>query len=191
MLDFIWMAMIVSSVLYSILTGSVSQTSQELLQGGTTAVTITIGLVGAMAFWLGITELAVKCGITKKISTFLKPIIVFLFPEHKNNTLISEKITLNITANLLGLGNAATPLALDAMKEMQILNKNKDTPTKSMILFVLINTASLQILPTQIATLRLNYGSEEPFSVLIPIWLVSLCTLVFVIIVCKFIQRYL
>lgn len=185
------MAIIVSSVLYSILTGTTSETSAQLLEGGTTAVTITIALVGSMAFWLGITELAVKSGITQKLLRLLKPIIIFLFPEHKNDKFILEKISLNITANLLGLGNAATPLAIDAMTQMQKLNKDKEKPTKSMILFVLINTASLQILPTQIATLRINYGSVEPFSVIIPIWIVSLISLVFVILVCKLVQSCL
>lgn len=191
MIDFIWTAMIVASVLYSVLTGTISETSTELLQGGTTAVTISIALVGSMAFWLGITELAVKSGLTQKLLYILKPIIIFLFPEHKNDKLILEKISLNITANLLGLGNAATPLAIDAVKHMQKLNKDKSKPTNSMMLFVLINTASLQILPTQIATLRLNYGSCQPFAVIIPIWIVSLATLLFVILVAKLIQRWI
>ncbi len=189
MLNFIWVVMILASVAFSIAKGDVADTSNALFEGGKTAVNITISLIAGMAFWVGITEVAKECGITDKITKWLKPVITLLFPKYKDNQELISKISLNITANMFGLSNAATPYGLEAMSAMNGLNKDQNRPTKGMILFVVINTASLQLLPTGTAVLRSTYGSENPFAVTVPIWIVSSLTLLTVIILCKIMER--
>lgn len=189
MLDLIWIIMIVSALFFSIVNGTVSEVSAALLSGSKSAVSIVITLVGTMAFWLGITEIAVECGLTVKLKKLLMPIINLLFPDYKHNEDIKEKISLNFAANLLGLGNAATPLGLAAMDAMEKADGKRSSPSKGMVLFVVINTTSLQLLPTQMAALRSTYGSLSPFGILTPILITSLGTMVFAIILCKLMER--
>lgn len=189
MLDFIWLSIILISLVFAVANGTVSEVSTALFEGSKTAVNLSISLLGSMAFWLGITEIMVDSGLSKKITKLLIPIIDKLFPRFKNNSKIKEKISLNITANLLGLGNAATPIGLQALNSINSLDKSRDAPSKEAILFVVINTASLQILPTQMASLRASFGSEKAFSILIPVWLVSACSMAVVITLCKILGR--
>ncbi len=189
MLDFIWMFLIFASILFSLFTGNIGSTANALFEGSSTAINVTLSLLGGMAFWVGITELAIKSGLTKKAEKLLRPIINLLFKQYKGNNEIIEKISLNMTANLLGLGNAATPLGLDAVKSMDKLNKNTDKPSHGIILFVAINTASLQLIPTQMAILRSSYNSIAPFSILPQVWLVSFLTFASIIILCNLCKK--
>ncbi len=189
MIDIIWIIMILTSLVFSFVNGKTSELSSSLFEGAKTAVDLSISLLGGMCFWLGITELMKASGLSKKINRLLLPIINRLFPSFKNDSGINEKISLNITANLLGLGNAATAIGLDAVKEILKKEKDMNTPSKEMILFVAINTASLQILPTQMAMLRSSFSSESPFSILIPVWIVS-CTAIFTVVLsCKLLEK--
>lgn len=185
MLDVIWLIMIVSSLVFALFQGSVSQVSEAVFSGTKAAVSLSLTLAGTMAFWLGITEIAQCSGLTRKIQRLMLPLINFLFPEFKEEEELREKIALNFTANLLGLGNAATPLGLAAMDEMEKRQGKRDIPSRAMIMFVVINTASLQLLPTQMAGLRSAYGSTEPFAILPQVWLCSLAVMATVIILCK------
>ncbi len=183
------MAMILISLVFSISSGSLSEVSEAVFSGAERAVTLTISLLGSMAFWLGITEVAEKAGLTQKLNKVIFPMINFLFPSFKDKNEIKEKISLNITANLLGLGNAATPLGISAIDSMSKIEKNRDYPSKEIIMFVVMNTASLQLLPTNMAALRSSFGSEEPFKILIPVWIVSLSVMTMLIILCKCMGR--
>lgn len=122
-------------------------------------------------------KIAEEGGFTSLIARLFAPLLKPLFPKLDKNSAAFKSITMNISANLLGLGNAATPFGLKAMEQLHTLNNKSDTASNEMIIFVVMNTASLQILPTTLATLRQGYGSSAPFEIIVPVWISSLCAL--------------
>lgn len=189
MLNSIWFGMIVLSVLCALVTGRLGELSSALMEGAQTAVELSIFLLGSMCAWLGFMKIAEESGLSRLLAQALAPIIGRLFPEYKDDEEIQGKISMNISANLLGIGNAATPLGLAAMKSMAEKNPSKDTPTKGMILFVVMNTASLQLIPVNMAVMRANCGSAAPFSILPQVWLTSAASLVVCMMACKLLER--
>ena len=119
-------------------------------------------------------KIAVNTSIIEKLTKFLKPLISFIFPEIKNNKKINKEISMNIIANILGLGNASTPLGLKAMESMQKENNDKSRLSDSMAMFILINTASLQIIPTTVISIRSSLGSKEPSKIIIAVWIATI-----------------
>ena len=119
-------------------------------------------------------KIAAKTSLIEKLTNFLHPIIKFLFPEMKENKKIEKEISMNMIANILGLGNAATPLGLQAMKSMQKENPKKDTLTNSMMMFIVINTASIQIIPTTVIAIRDSLGSNNPTAIIVPVWIATI-----------------
>lgn len=172
MLNFIWFFMILASIFYAAMEGTMGALSTALMDGARQAVEISLFTMGSMCAWLGFLKIAEKSKLTDLLAKLLSPVIDRLFPEYRNNTEIKGKICMNLSANFLGIGNAATPLGLSAMKAMEKENP-ADTPTAGMILFVIINTASIQLLPINMAALRSSAGSAEPFSILPQIWITS------------------
>ena len=120
-------------------------------------------------------SIASKTSVIKKLTRFLNPIITFLFPELKEDNEIKKAISMNMVANILGLGNAATPLGLKAMKLMQAKNKEKEVLTNSMATLIVINTASIQIIPTTVIAIRSSLGSQNPTSIIFPVWVATIC----------------
>ena len=145
-------------------------------------------LLGAMCLWTGIMRIAGEAGLTNGLSKILSPVIKRLFPNYGKNETVREKISMNIAANMLGMGNAATPFGLSAMDEMQKLQTG-DAPTQEMILFVVMNTASFQLIPSAAVTLRASYGSADPYDVLPHIWLVSFGSLLVCVLMCRVFQK--
>lgn len=188
MLNYVWFFMILASVFYAVFSGNIEALSVAIMDGASKAVELSIFLLGSMCAWLGFLKIAEKSGLTLLIAKILSPVINRLFPEYRDNYEIKGKICMNLSANLLGIGNAATPLGLAAMTAMQAENKT-DCPTKGMMLFVIINTASLQLLPINMAAIRSSAGSATPFSVLPHIWITSLSALIICIIAAKFCER--
>ena len=119
-------------------------------------------------------KIAAKTSLIEKLTNFLHPIIKFLFPEMKENKKVEKEISMNVIANILGLGNAATPLGLQAMKSMQKENPKKDTLTNSMMMFIVINTASIQIIPTTVIAIRDSLGSSNPTAIIVPVWIATI-----------------
>lgn len=189
MMNYIWSGILIISVICSILTNKISDVSNAVLSGASDAISLVISLTGMMALWTGIMKVAESSGITHIISKIFSPIIKFLFPSLYENRKASDAVCMNITANLLGLGNAATPFGIKAMNEMQKLNKNKSVATQSMIMFVVINTASLQLIPTLLCTIRQKYGSQNPMDILPCLWISSLIALVAGITITKIFEK--
>ncbi|MDI3500800.1 MAG: spore maturation protein [Thermoanaerobacter sp.] len=161
MINYIWFFMIAIGVLVGIINGRMAEVSKAIIDSAQTAVTISIGLVGVMALWLGIMKIADKSGLTDIIAKLLKPIIIRLFPDvPKDHPAISAMI-MNISANMLGLGNAATPFGIKAMEYLQELNK-KDSASNAMCRFLVINTASIQFIPAVMVGIRASLGSRNP-----------------------------
>lgn len=188
MLNAIWFGMIALSVVCAAATGRLGDLSAAVMDGAGQAVELTIFLLGAMCAWLGFLRIAEKSGLTALMASAFSPLIDRLFPEYREEPEIKGKICMNLSANLLGLGNAATPLGLAAMKAMAERN-HSDTPTKGMILFVVINTASIQLLPVNMAAMRSSCGSAEPFGILPEIWMTSLASLTLCVAFCKLMEQ--
>jgi spore maturation protein A len=146
MLNYIWFGMMFISVVVGIFTGNIDAVTEAAINMAKVAVEISIGLIGIMALWLGIMKIAEASGLIRIIAMGLKPITIRLFPDVPADHPAIGSIVLNMSANMLGLGNAATPLGLKAMEELQELNPKKDTATNAMVMFLAINTSSVQII---------------------------------------------
>lgn len=189
MINYIWFGMILASALYAGASGRLGELSTAVMEGAQGAVELSISLLGSMCAWLGFLKIAEKSGLSVLLGQALSPAIDWLFPEYRHSGEVKGKICMNISANLLGLGNAATPLGIAAMQAMQAENPRKDTPTKGMVLFVVVNTASLQLLPINMAAMRRACGSAQPFGILPEIWAASLGALVTAVLFCKLRER--
>jgi spore maturation protein A len=146
MLNYIWFGMMLISVIAGIFTGNIDAVTQAAINMAKVAVEISIGLIGIMALWLGIMKIAEASGLIRIIARGLRPITIRLFPDVPEDHPAIGSIVLNMAANLMGLGNAATPLGLKAMEELQELNPEKDTATNAMVMFLAINTSSVQLI---------------------------------------------
>jgi len=146
MLNYIWFGMMAISVIAGIFTGRIDAVTEAAINMSKVAVEISIGLIGIMALWLGIMKIAEASGLIRIIARALRPITIRLFPDVPEDHPAIGSIVLNMSANMLGLGNAATPLGLKAMEELQELNPKKDTATNAMVMFLAINTSSVQII---------------------------------------------
>ncbi|MEC7855626.1 MAG: nucleoside recognition domain-containing protein [Candidatus Neomarinimicrobiota bacterium] len=146
MLNYIWFGLIFISVVVGTITGRIDQVTEAAITMSKTSVEIALGLIGIMALWLGTMKIAEDSGLIQIIAKTLRPITIRLFPDVPSDHPAIGSIVLNMAANMLGLGNAATPLGLKAMKELQALNKHKDTATDAMCTFLAINTSSVQII---------------------------------------------
>lgn len=177
MLNILWPMIIIISIICSIFTGKISELSNSVFSGAMEAVNLALSILGMMCFWSGIMHVAEKSGITAKLAKIFNPIIKFIFPEYSSNHSITNAVCMNISANLLGLGNAATPFGIKAMQEMQKSNHEPKKATNGMIMFVIINTASLQLIPTMLCSLRQKHGSSNPMQILPYLWLTSIIAL--------------
>ena len=185
MLNSFWPICIIISIGFAIVTGNIDKINNSIFESADTAVNLTITLLGTMTLWSGVMEIAINTSIINKIQKLLKPIMSFLFPKMKNSDKEYKEICMNIIANLLGLGNAATPLGLKAMKSMQEKNDNKDTLTDEMAMLIVLNTASLQIIPTTVIAIRSSLGSNEPTKIIVPVWIATICAAITAIIATK------
>lgn len=177
MLGYIWLGMIAVSLVCSLFTGRIEQLSAAVTQGADKGVRLLISMAGVMCLWTGIMKIADKSGVTAGIAKLLRPVLSRLMPDYPADSEAIAAVSANITANFLGLGNAATPLGIKAMKEMQKKNRLGDRANSSMIMFVVINTASIQLIPTTCAALRAASGSTVPYSILPHVWIASAASL--------------
>ena len=170
MLNKIWPLFIMISIVYAIFSGNVEELNNSIFTSSESAIQVTITLIGTMCLWSGIMKIASNISLIDKMCNAINPVINFLFPDLKKSKEIKKQISMNIIANFLGLGNAATPLGLKAIKSMQEENICKDSLSNSMMMFILINTASIQLIPTTIFSIRKSLGSTNPTGILVPVW---------------------
>lgn len=174
MLNIVWPIFIIISFSFAIFSGNLEKLNSSIFEATNDAINLTLNLLGTICLWNGIMQIASSTSVVEKLTKFLKPVIKFLFPELKNNSKIQKEISMNMIANILGLGNAATPLGLKAMKSMQKENTKKDTLTDSMMMFIVLNTASIQIIPTTVIAIRNSLGSNNPTSIVFPVWIATI-----------------
>lgn len=189
MLNKIWPLFIIISFVYAILTGNAEELNNGIFDSCKSAVELTITFFGTMCLWSGIMEIARQTTLIQKMTNKLKPIIDFLFPEIKGNKKVNEEISMNIIANILGLGNAATPIGLKAMKSLQEENTKKDTVSNSMAMFIILNTASLQIIPTTVIAIRNSLNSSNPTKIIIPVWIATVSAALAGVIITKILMK--
>ena len=170
---------ILLSLVFSAALGQISELSNNILTASEGAVKLTLTLLGSMAFWGGVMRIAEKSGFTKKLAVLFRPILRKLFAGIAVDGKAFNSIVMNITANIIGMGNAATPLGIKAIKELAKEEGATDYATRNIISFVVINTASIQLIPTTIATLRAAHGSSVPMEIL-PSVIVTSCVALFV-----------
>lgn len=174
MLNIIWPIFIIVSYVYAIINGNIENVNTEIFNSVNEAVSLSISLLGTMCLWCGIMKIAKSSSLIDKFTKLLNPIINFLFPEIKENEKAKQEIAMNVTANILGIGNAATPLGLKAMETLQKENKDKSKLSNSMAMLIVLNTASLQIIPTTIIAIRVSLESKNPTEIIVPVWIATI-----------------
>lgn len=189
MINVVWFLFIAIGVIVAVFTGNIDAVTDAAISSARTAVDLSLGLIGVMALWLGIMKIAEASGLIKSISRALRFIMVPLFPEVPADHPAMGAMIMNMAANVLGLGNAATPLGLKAMQELQELNPNKDTATNSMCTFLAINTSSVTIIPASIIAIRAAANSANPTDVIGPIIIATLASTIAAVIAVKLLQK--
>lgn len=161
------------SVFFAVSTGNLSEVSNAVVDGATKAISLIFSLAGAMCLWSGIMEVLREAGAVQKLSKILSPILRRVFPKTWKSGQGKEEICAALSANILGIGNAATPLALAAMEKMQSANPDKERATDDMVTFAILGASSLDLLPTTLIALRRAAGSSAPYKILMPVWICS------------------
>ena len=173
MLNVIWPIFIIISVIYAFLCGNIENVSTGIFSSLNDVIDLSLTLLGTMCLWNGIMEIARNTSFVDRLCKMLNPLIKILFPRLENEK-AKREISMNIVANFLGLGNAATPLGLKAMKTLQEDNKIKDTLNNYMVMFIVLNTASLQLIPTNVIAIRNSLGSNSPSGIIFPVWIATI-----------------
>ena len=174
MLNKIWPFFIIISFIYAIYSGKILNINNAIFSSASQTVELCLTLFGTICLWNGIMQIAIRTSLIERLTKFLRPVILFIFPEIKNDKKISKEISMNMAANILGLGNASTPLGLKAMESMQRKNEDKSRLSNSMAMFILVNTASLQIIPTTVISIRSSLDSNNPTKIIIAVWVATI-----------------
>jgi len=189
MLNKIWSVVLCLGILICFLKGDFSGVSNTFIDAGGKAVELCIFMAGTMSFWCGIMNVAEKSGLVDIISRIIKPVIKFLFPDIPPDSKAFRYICLNMVSNFIGIGWASTPAGIKAMHEMKKLNKDKNTASKDMCMFIIINVSSLQILPFNILALRQKFMSSEPFIIVLPAIIATALSTLIAVIMAKIFER--
>ena len=167
----IWTGMVVVSVVYGLLAGNGAAVAAAAVEGAAAAVELCVTMAGVMCLWMGVMEVMKRCGLAERLSRLLRPVLRCLYPEYRRDRETMDAISANVSANLLGLGNAATPLGIQAARRMS--RRSPGVASDSLCTLVVCNTASIQLIPTTVAGVRLAAGCAAPFDILPAVWLAS------------------
>lgn len=189
MINYIWIFLIVVGFVVGIATGRLEDVTNAALDSATSAAELSLSLIGIYALWLGLLNIASESGLIEKIASKMQRVIHFLFREIPKKSKAIGYITLNMVANMLGMGNAATPFGLKAMDELQKINPNKKVATNAMCMLLVINTSSIQLLPLTIVGIRAAAGSANPSEIIITSLIATTVTTLVGIIACKIFER--
>jgi spore maturation protein A len=181
-MNIIWLLLITTSVIFSIVNNKLEDFTKSIFDATKQAVEVSLFLLGIIALWLGITKIIEDSGLIYHISKFFRPLISKLFKKIPKEHPSITSITLNLLANFFGLGNAATPLGIKAMKDLQTLNEDKESVSFEMMLFLVINTASIQFIPFTVVGLLSQYGSQSPNSIVLPTLIATIISAVIAVV---------
>lgn len=171
-MSWIWTGILAVSILCAFLTGQGTSLAAAALQGAQTGVTLAVSMAGAICLWTGVGKLMEHAGLTQMLSRLLRPLLHRLFPSTKQDSALARDLSANICANFLGLGNAATPMGISAARRM----KRGDTATDELCRLIVLNTASIQLIPANVAAVRSSLGCASPFDILPAVWITSICS---------------
>ena len=167
----IWAGMVVVSLVCALVTGRSSEVASAAMEGASAGVELCLGMAGALCLWMGVMEVLRRAGAMGWLSRLLRPVLGRLYPDFARDSGVMDAISANVSANLLGLGNAATPLGLDAARRMS--HRSPGVASDALCMLVVCNTASIQLIPTTVAAVRAGAGSTAPFDILPAVWLAS------------------
>ncbi|GAF23363.1 spore maturation protein A [Bacillus sp. JCM 19047] len=186
MINYIWAGMLLIGLVYAALNGTMSEVTEGVFTGAKEAVAICIGLISVLTFWLGLMKVAETAGILKQLAKLVHPLARRVFPEVPKDHPAMGYILSNLTANVFGLGNAATPMGIKAMEELKRLNGGKDEASRSMITLLALNTACLTLVPTTVISIRMSYESEAPTDIVSTTIFASGCAMIGAICIDRF-----
>ena len=185
-----WTAALIFAVIFAVFTGNGPQTGLAALEGAPAAVKVILETGGLICLWSGVMEVMRRSGVTAALSRLLRPVLSRLFPRASRDTETMDALTSNVSANLLGLGNAATPMGIKAARGMARLSTHPDTASRELCLLVVLNTASIQLMPTTAAALRASSGAASPFDILPAVWISSVVSVTAGLFVCTLLARF-
>ncbi|MBL4954087.1 spore maturation protein [Neobacillus sp. YIM B02564] len=168
MVNYIWVGMTIIGIIFALVNGTMDEVNKAVFDGAKEAVTICIGLISVLVFWLGMMRIAQESGLLEKLSRLFRPLVKKIFPEVPENHPAMGYMLSNMISNMFGLGNAATPLGIKAMEELKKLNGGKNSASRSMVTFLAMNTASITLIPTTVIAIRINYHSASPTEIVVP-----------------------
>lgn len=190
MINYIWFFMIILGVVFGIFTGRGEILSTGIVGAATSTVELIVGIVGLMCMWCGVMKIAEKSGLMDKIAKALRPVLKLLFKDAARDPKALGAIVMNLTANMMGLSNAATPFGIKAMEEMDRLNRNKGEASNDMVLFLVLNAACIQFIPSTVISIRAAQGSLNPGIIIVPAIIATGTAALVGVVVCKIMERY-
>ena len=173
-MSWIWTAMVGISIVAAGLTGNISNLSAAIPKGAQTGITLAMSMAGSICLWTGVGKLMEQIGLTGQLSRFLRPLLKRVFPSVKNDPQLENHLSANICANFLGLGNAATPMGIQAAQ--RLASGQKGVASDELCRLIVLNTASIQLIPANVAAVRSSLGCATPFDILPAVWVTSLCS---------------
>ncbi|MDR3207385.1 MAG: spore maturation protein A [Oscillospiraceae bacterium] len=188
-LSWVWLGMAAVSVVFGLLTGRIEAVSRGALEGAGAAVQLCIAMAGVLCLWSGIMEVMRRCGLAGGLARLLRGPLGLLFPGARGDGEAMEALSANVSANLLGLGNAATPLGLRAARRLHTLSGGGRSASNDLCMLVVLNTASLQLVPATVAGVRTAAGSAAPFDILPAVWVTSVCSVLVGVLAAKLLSR--
>jgi spore maturation protein A len=186
----IWFFIIASGIIFGIVTGRGDLISKGIIKSANSTVELTIGLVGLMCLWCGVMKIAEKSGFTDKLAIVLKPFLKLIFRKAAKDEKAMGAIVMNLSANMMGLSNAATPFGIKAMEELQRLNVNKEEASNDMALFLVLNAACIQLVPATVLSIRAALNSQNPTIIIVPAIIATGTAALVGIVVCKILQKF-
>ncbi|KEH98271.1 nucleoside recognition domain-containing protein [Clostridium massiliodielmoense] len=190
MINIIWFVLLGIGIVFGLVTGNGEVLSKSIISSTQSSVKLVIGLVGMMSLWCGVMKIAQKSGITEKLAIPLKPLLRFLFKDASKSKDAMGSMIMNLTSNMLGLSNAATPFGIKTMEELQKINPKKDTATNDMALFLVLNAACIQLVPTSVISMRAACGSQNPGFIILPAIMTTGIAAIMGVVYCKILEKF-
>lgn len=190
MINVIWFGILFIGIVFGLASGNGELLSKTIVTTTEDTVQLIIQLLGMMCLWCGVMKIAERSGLTDKLAKVLKPVLRLIFKEAGQDDKALGAIVMNITANMFGLSNAATPFGIKAMEEMNRLNGNQDKPSNDMVLFLILNAACIQFVPTTVVSIRAAVGSANPGAIILPALCITTSASVIGITLCKLLEKH-
>lgn len=189
MLNYLWPIFIIISFVFAIISGNIENLNSSIFESIDSVISLSMTLVGTMCLWCGIMEVVKNTSIMSKLTKLLKPVLLWLFPDAKYNKEALDNISINVVSNILGLGNAATPAGIKALESLKESSNDKLSLSDSMMMLIVLNTTSIELIPTTVIAIRQSLNSQNPASIIIPIWISTIIGAIVGILSTKFLIK--